>query len=434
MASQKRDRASAELLRRSLGDSAGACLEPEILAAYFERSLDAEETRRYELHLSQCARCREQLAAMHRAGEPSPRGAAQSHVRSHWAWLWDWRFLAPAVAVLMIVAVWIARRPPSTPSTVGSGQPLVAMNERSETPAAPAPTPEKYSPAVSGIPNKALTAPNNGVDKAMKQSSATTEPRSADNGKEIVSNQPRLVGEAAELDELKKDDNSPRRDLADTKSGVAAGAAVARVAPSSAPATAPPPPPPASTSLQGSRVNGGAVGGAISSNEIVASASEAAKAKPSGSPTLVRPMTGQEQRQAIAQSEALVVGDVERRSTGNIINTPNPNVVWHISASGAVELSKDGGATWQKQQLRSFEANPQVTAGYAPTAKICWLVGRDGVILLTRDASHWVPIPPPTTTDFVSVTAKDNFSVTVTAADGRKFSTNDAGDHWKPAP
>src|SRR5580704_12177843 len=62
----------SSVLRRSLASSPGAeeaCPDPEILAAYSERSLDADETARFELHFSHCARCREQLAAMVRSGE-----------------------------------------------------------------------------------------------------------------------------------------------------------------------------------------------------------------------------------------------------------------------------------------------------------------------------------------------------------------------------
>ena len=65
------DKAATDLLRHSLARdpaAAGECPEPEILAAYFERSLNAEETARCELHLSGCARCREELALLERAG------------------------------------------------------------------------------------------------------------------------------------------------------------------------------------------------------------------------------------------------------------------------------------------------------------------------------------------------------------------------------
>jgi hypothetical protein len=431
MASQERDRASANLLRHSLSDSAGACPEPEILAAYFERSLDADETRRYELHFSQCARCREQLAAMHRAGEPAPAGAAQSHTHSHWAWLWDWRFLAPAVAMLVIAAVWMAHQSTSKPVAENSAQSLVAMSRPSEPPAAPlpppAPAPEQYSGSVSRIPNKALTAPNKSVDKAMKQSSASIESQATSDEKELASNQPMIARQQAELDQLKKDNISPKRDLADTTSGAAAGVPSSRMSAPAAPAAAPPPSP----APEPSRVNGGAIGGAISSNEIVASASEVTKAKPSASPTFVRPMTGQEQRQAIAQSEALTIGDVERHSTGTIIKTPNPKVMWRIAEVGFVERTINGGTSWQGQQP---DPNAQLIAGSAPSAKVCWFVGIDGVILLTRDAQHWKRIPPPVPGDFAGIEALDDSSATVTTADGRKFATADAGGHWKLVP
>ena len=418
MASPEKTRASANLLRGSLRDSVEACPEPEILAAYFERSLDADERRRYELHLSQCARCREELAAMHRGGEPSPAAATPSHTRSHWAWLWDWRFLAPAFTVLVIEAVWIARRPISTPMLGKSAQPLVAMNRAIEPANSPmsAPALEPSSRPAAQPPNKSLVAPNSGTLNAIKQApTLTTEPRPAEDKKELASNQAVVAGNARELDALQKDDNSRSRDLADAASGVA----------TAAPAS--PPPAPAS------RVNGGAVGGVITDAEIEATRPAAAKAKPSASPNLIRPMTGQEQRQAIAESEAVVTGAFDRRSAGRIVQTPDPKVMWRI-AGGGLELSTDSGASWGKQQVRSFEPSPQITAGYAPSAKICWLVGRNGAILLTIDAAHWVAIPPPLTTDFVSVTAKDNYSATVTAADGRRYSTEDAGDHWKPAP
>ena len=432
MGSQDESKGSANLLRRSLRDAGDACPEPEILAAYFERSLDADETAHYELHLSQCARCREQLAAMHHAGEAAPAGAAQSHQSSHWAWLWDWRFLAPAVAVLVIAAVWIARRPASQPVVENSARALVAMKHPAEPPAAslPTPSPEQYSNYIARVPSKTLTAPAAGASGAIKQNPALTESRQADKDKEFASNQPAIGNNATELDDLKKVEKSQKRDSADTVNGVAAGVAASRIV---APAAAAPPPP-AAVSPDRSRADGGAVGGVILDQEIAANRSEATKAKPSGSPTGVRTLTQQAQTQAIVQSEALALEASDRRSTGDIITTPDPKVLWRIVAGTTVELSKDGGTTWQSQQLRSFQANPQITTGYAPTAKICWLVGRGGVILLTRDAAHWVPIPPPISVDFVGVTAQDNFSATVTTADGRKFSTDDAGDHWKPAP
>ncbi len=70
MPSQDNENAMDGLLRRSLArDSAAAgdCPDAELLAAYFDQSLGADEAAGYELHFSTCTRCREQLAAMARA-------------------------------------------------------------------------------------------------------------------------------------------------------------------------------------------------------------------------------------------------------------------------------------------------------------------------------------------------------------------------------
>ena len=69
MPSQDNENAMDGLLRRSLArDSAAAgdCPDAELLAAYFDQSLGADEAAGYELHFSTCPRCREQLAAMAR--------------------------------------------------------------------------------------------------------------------------------------------------------------------------------------------------------------------------------------------------------------------------------------------------------------------------------------------------------------------------------
>ena len=69
MAAQDRDNAMSGLLRQSLqADKAtqGECLSPDILAAYYERSLASDEMSRCEDHVSRCFGCREQLAALAR--------------------------------------------------------------------------------------------------------------------------------------------------------------------------------------------------------------------------------------------------------------------------------------------------------------------------------------------------------------------------------
>jgi len=421
MAPRDQDKVSARLLRQSLGDPGDACPEPEILAAYFERSLDAEETARYERHFSQCARCREQIAAMDRAAESVLAGRSDTRQAARWAWLWDWRVVAPVTALLILAAVWIVRQPAARKvAEIKTPPPLVAMNGPSDQAAAPQAAPEATREPKVASPNTSATG-----ERALQPQ----EKQELDVAKQQSQAQNQL-----QLDELRKKESVAKRD-----SGIANGngAAIGGAAASTAAPAAPSPAPPALVA------DASAVPAPSAQRVTVESAvqgtSAPVKAKSASSSNYESALTQQTQAQqvqvqTVTQAQAVTLAAVEKHPAGNVIATPDPKVLWRIVAGTAVELSKDGGATWKKQQLRSFEANPQITAGFAPTVKICWLVGRDGVILLTRDAAHWVPIPPPVNTDFVGVTAQDNFSATITAADGRKFSTEDAGDHWNPAP
>lgn len=434
MASQDRDKASAHLLRQSLRDSAEACPEPEILAAYFERSLDAEETARYELHLSQCARCRDELAAMHRAAERVAAGGAAPH-ETRRMWLWDWRLLAPAAAVIVVAAVWIARYSGQRRTATDSSQTrLVAMSRQSGAPAPPAAAPMPDHDAGASVESapKTFVTPASGVAAGALEPQAPARTRTLDDKEkqETAANIPQMTGNELRSDALAKDAGTLKRDSNSAESDEASQALNSRdVAP--APAAAPP----KAASGTGAAVGGNAETVIVEAEvKSVAPTSPATAGKPTGAATGVRTLTQQAQTQSVMQSRALALEAFSQPAKINFIATPDPKVMWRIDADGTVELSKDSGKTWQGQQLRSFQPNPQITTGYAPTTKICWLVGRDGAILLTRDAAHWVPIPPPVTTDFVGVTARDSFSATVTAADGRKFSTDDAGDHWNPAP
>ncbi len=110
MAAREEDKAMAGLLRRSLAQDAGSrsgedCPEPEILAAYFDHALDAQETAHYDLHFSRCSHCREQLAAMARVGSALTARDAEKKTASGWDWLTGSRWLMPAAAALVALLV-----------------------------------------------------------------------------------------------------------------------------------------------------------------------------------------------------------------------------------------------------------------------------------------------------------------------------------------
>jgi len=70
-------------------------------------------------------------------------------------------------------------------------------------------------------------------------------------------------------------------------------------------------------------------------------------------------------------------------------------------------------------------------AGAAPSAEICWVVGRSGTVLRTTDGEQWQAIASPTDADLVDVAATDEFSATVFAHDGQQFTTDDGGLSWR---
>jgi hypothetical protein len=72
----------------------------------------------------------------------------------------------------------------------------------------------------------------------------------------------------------------------------------------------------------------------------------------------------------------------------------------------------------------------QITAGSAPSAAVCWIVGRAGTVLRSTDQRTWQRLTFPLMVDLTSVNATDARSATVATLDGRTFSTTDGGTSW----
>ena len=133
-----------------------------------------------------------------------------------------------------------------------------------------------------------------------------------------------------------------------------------------------------------------------------------------------------QQKQQRSQSED--VQDIEERSIGLVIPTPEASIRYRLAGGGFVERTADGGATWDGQLV---SPSAKLTAGAAPYARVCWVVGQEGRIFLTRDGTNWTKIPAPAQLDFVEVTATDGSSATVTSVDKRRFSTVNRGKTWR---
>jgi photosynthesis system II assembly factor YCF48-like protein len=109
------------------------------------------------------------------------------------------------------------------------------------------------------------------------------------------------------------------------------------------------------------------------------------------------------------------------------IGSPDPAVRWRL-AGRTVERSGDAGTTWSTQATGT---SIDLLAGASPSVNVCWIVGRSGLVLLTTDGTTWRRLQfPDTSADLVGVVARDGLDATVTAANGRRYRTTDAGRNW----
>jgi hypothetical protein len=428
MASRERDDAMAGLLKRNLaGDADGGndCPGPDILAAYFERSLDAHETARIELHLSECAHCREQLAALDRAAEAAAAPAAHAPRKAPRAsWVWDWRWLAPVAAVLVLAAVWATRRPALTriaeeptqaPAAVATSLPAQQPSQPAAQQTTRQDKQEPLSRLTSPPPKPVSVTPraappaNSGAGFGVPAATAeNSPPANLATRKSIPLDE--LSKKAATEQQASADQAANVPSPAGTSESVTVESAVPTVATPSAPAAGSP-----AARPKANEALGGVAGGAISAGAGSAKSAKQERVATSG---------------FRAQTEIVTTTQARELSTAHIIPTPDTRIFWRIASGGFIERSEDGGATWNGTQP---DPNAHFVAGSAPSAKVCWLVGDNGVILLTQDASNWQVILPPVRADFVAVSARNASSAAVTSADGRKFETTNRGKTWKPA-
>lgn len=116
--------------------------------------------------------------------------------------------------------------------------------------------------------------------------------------------------------------------------------------------------------------------------------------------------------------------------TTRVITILSPDVTksWRITSLGAIEFSDDSGQTWVTQT--ALPAGVAV-AGSAPSAKVCWVVGRAGIVFRTTNGSKWKQVAPPVALDLTAIRAFDAEHATVTTADGSNYLTKNGGKSWE---
>ena len=132
-----------------------------------------------------------------------------------------------------------------------------------------------------------------------------------------------------------------------------------------------------------------------------------------------------------AEREAFGVGSANTLARSSVVEiqipSPDAAVRWRI-VGPVVQRSTDGGVRWEPV---STGTSGQLLAGAAPSATVCWLVGRGGVVIVSIDGRQFRRVEFPEATDLSSVTATDERSASVSTIDGRIFTTIDAGLTWR---
>jgi hypothetical protein len=142
-------------------------------------------------------------------------------------------------------------------------------------------------------------------------------------------------------------------------------------------------------------------------------------------PPVVSEFEGTDQKMG---ARLVAAGSQGRAAAGPAGAAPSIAVRWRILPSGDVERSLRGSTTWDRIAI---DPPAFIYAGDAPTFRICWLVGRGGVVLRTTDGLHFERLNVPNAADLVSVRAVDADRATVTTTDGRTFATADGGLTWQ---
>jgi hypothetical protein len=410
-------------------------LDAEVLAAYFERTLTAEEIRACDLHVSNCAHCRSELAALARA-EPEREGSGSRR----FAWIWDWRFLVPVTAALAMFVAWETVWGPFGPRNGRVATPIVAQ---SQPPAATSPLalppvpPSTEMVEVSPAPPTAPTKDSKGGAVVRGKNVESTNARKGQPADEEARDARR---------EFKKERDRGASDATGGGSGAGVGAAAPaatpapgassetvevnadEVAKNAAPADSAAAPAPNANASNGAAPaqNSAAARGATTSPKVPT-------ARPGGGArgAAVAGTAGGIAAQKSApppEAETVTSRFKQDESTPIVIPTPDANILWRVAGAHEIELSRDIGVTWQPQLT---ETDVRLVTGFAPSSKICWVVGRHGTILRTVDGENWQTVKSPTEVDLTAVRAEDAEVATITAADGVAYVTKNGGAKWK---
>jgi hypothetical protein len=476
MAVDDRDPKFERALARELrAESAHAgCPDAETLAAYHERALSLEEMAHWKEHISGCAACQEALSLVEvtekalaedweqqgipmleaaverpvaariiaRKGEDLAAGASPANTapvvmaKRRRPKLAKWAIPLGALAAAVLIGIGIyQQRALQSPASKNI---QVAENRPQAAPAPSRDEADSYS-AVPADRNAQRAQQAQLDDKTMRKESEAL-PKTREESK--------LAPPAASADALRKDTGEAKKQGAGNLVGGVAGRATATPAPALPPPPAPNTParteipnaitetvevsaaPPVTPSTQPAPTatgsGSGAGKGARLEDQKQATA-DRAKSSPQQETAQLSTNAMMMSKQGVSSQSVEISGE-----SSGVIVTPDNKEWWRLTADGAVELTTDSGKKWKSV---STGAGAQLTAGSAPSGKVCWIAGKAGTLVLTTDrGGHWKKLTTPISGDLGGVHASDAKHATIWDATNRQsFETSDGGETWKPA-
>jgi hypothetical protein len=427
------------ILRRAMraepGPATPECADATSLAAYSDRSLDAAERERLEMHFADCPRCQLLLADIARAEESARDARAPSEV----PWYRRWRIAIPALAAVAAILVFIAIRRPVNEEPSNE---VVAMAKR-EAPAvelaAPAPAAAPEMPEVASAPALVAPAPapappaSNEIATNEAKLPAAAAPRAqAMNGTAVhrMLRSPSALG-AREMAAPASPVAAPALPPVNAGRVVAIAPAAPVVEPSSAAIGRPTasvsselainPPRPETPQLAESR--------GYSPPQQLEQAAVPNSGTMAAAPAGAAPANAGAQRFAGGEvGGALIEPPTESRTAMlAVISPPDRSVIWSVGKNGTIlRLDPPDG----RRHLQHSGVTTDLVAGAAPSSSVCWVVGRSGTIIRTTDGEHWELITAPSADNLTGVSASSARDANITTAGGQSFSTSDGGATW----
>jgi len=465
LARQLRSSASSGVGPNTPGAEHGkSCPDPEMLAAYHDGSLSADERNFWKQHVMGCDSCQLVLAHLEtpldipvnlesnesvpapkqpvssgRTVSPALIAATRPPQRLRWLWL------VPAGAIAASLIAWVSLRAPK-PLQVAPSSPVEVAENRQPAAVSPSAKPAPVLPSERKEKDQRADQSAGGIAGAIssyRDDAANELHKQA----QLAQQGPAHASKTASGPSLSR--QKQEQQMGQPRAGIAGAVDQKKLDSLAAPnlplngrhlaAPNPPPPPPPS---QPSFLDGAAIS-APSPEKVPppAPASGAAlpKSKAANADAISEARETVEvsaEPQSRAQAKAMLRAAALQNP--HVFVAPDGKHLWRVGPAGSLEHSTDKGIKWT---LQVSGVDTDLQAGSATSAKVCWVVGSSGTILRTTDGgAHWTKLDSPVTNDLVGVRATDDTHARIWFVPDQKtdffkfYETTNGGMTWSPYP